>query len=99
MTREELTEAIAWHNGRITGSRTNLKSRVLLEGPPDKYTDEELQRVLEFAERRTREDKVNPGSNLIYLDKDENSWIRFREDHSLGTTRRRTLDEILRVNE
>lgn len=82
----------------------DLKSIVAVSGPPDKYTDEELQTLVAFSERRTADyDKMYKwrlGANLICIDKySDNNWLRKRLSWDRGPMYSPTLSEALAVFE
>src|SRR3990167_8984732 len=75
--------SMLWSMDTPGPGKPDLQSVVAVSSPPDKYTDEELEKILVFSERATaRYDKMFPqrrGANLILLDKFSNGhWMRKR---------------------
>jgi hypothetical protein len=82
--------------------KPDLKSIVAVSSPPEKYTDEELQKLVAFSEEQTaawdRISSCRRGANYILINKqDENSWYRKRVSWDMGLMHSPTLDEALAV--
>lgn len=78
------------------------KSVVAVSGPPEKYTNKELQKLVDFSERRTAiYDEMfsyRMGCNLIHINKyDENTWLRKRTSWDMGPMFSKSLDEAMSV--
>ena len=102
----EVGAAMIWTMDTPGPDKPDLKSTVAVSGPPDKYTDEELEKILAFSERVTaRYDKMfsyRRGANLILLDKPEYAegrWLRKRLSWTIGPMFSETLDEALAIME
>lgn len=77
-------------------------SIVAVSGPPEKYTDEELEKLVAFSEAQTaRYDKIfnyRMGCNLICINKvDSGSWMRKRQSWEYGSMFSETLDDAIAV--
>lgn len=82
-------------------------SVVTVSSPPEKYTDDELRKLVEFSkerkERTERYDRMfnyRMGANLIVLDKmdgQDGRWLRKRQSWYMGPMFSQTLDEALEV--
>lgn len=101
-----VANSFLWSTSRPKHPRgdDDLKSIVAVSGPPDKYTDEELQKLVAFSERRTEDyDRRNGrrmGANLIYINKyGENKWLRKRMSWDIGSMFSDSLDEAITVFE
>lgn len=73
----------AWDSQALQRDKPDWPAIVCVTGPPEKYTDEELRRLAEFARAETaRYDRlfgVRRGANLICFDKREDGrWMRKR---------------------
>jgi hypothetical protein len=83
----------------------DLKSVVVVKGPPDKYTDEELAKLLVFSRAYTAYyDEMftqRIGANLIIFDKRgfDGAWLRKRMTWDMGPMYSKTLDEAIAVFE
>jgi hypothetical protein len=115
--RKELVARIMWNNGgtgfglcRVAGMILHEMQRpdpdwisvVAVSGPPEKYTDEELEKLADFSDRRTaRYDKmfnVRAGANAICIDKvNDTCWMRKRMSWEYGPMHSPTLTEAMAV--
>lgn len=73
--------SMMWSMDAPGPDKPDLKSIVAVSVPQDKYTDEELQKIVAFSERQTaRYDQMfrwRRGANLILLDKQrDGGWMR-----------------------
>ncbi len=99
--------AAIWAEDRPGPDKPDLKSIVAVNGPPDKYTDEELAKIVAFAERKTAAyDQMyrwRRGANLILINKHDTGigtlWLRKRLSWDHGPMYSATLDEALEVME
>ncbi|MFA5080805.1 MAG: hypothetical protein WC472_04275 [Candidatus Paceibacterota bacterium] len=108
--RQSLIEKIQWNNARLfkTGSfmvwaldipRSGIKSIVVVRGPPDKYTDEELEKIVEFSGKMTTDDIIfcrQRETNLIIIDKNQER-TRKRHPWAIGPYFSNTLDEAINI--
>lgn len=88
LSRQEIIDKLEWNEGgfgfemfSVASSamdeprpgHPDLKSIIVVCGSPDKYTDEELRKILKFAERKTaahdKTSRYRRGANLILIDK------------------------------
>jgi hypothetical protein len=117
--RAALVERIMWNSGgtgfglcRLAGMMLHQmqrpdpdwKSVVAISGPPEKYTDEELEKLADFSDRHTaRYDQifnVRAGANAICIDKvNHNCWMRKRMSWEYGPMHSTTLDQAIEVFE
>jgi hypothetical protein len=118
MNRQELEEMIMWNEGGHTigdiGLQLNhimdrpgpnnpdTKSIVALGLPREKYTDEELEKIVAFAQRVTsRYDRMYPyrrGANFILLDKrDDGMWLRKRLSWMAGAMYSTSVDHAIAI--
>lgn len=77
-------------------------SIVTVSEPAEKYTDEELQKLVAFSREMTAKyDEIfswRMGANLIVIDKqDEGRWLRKRQSWYMGPMYSPTLDEAMEV--
>ena len=92
-------------NSMSPESRENdWKSVVAISGPPEKYTDEELEKLVGFSERRTAHYdsmfRYRMGCNLICINKiDETRWYRKRLTWDMGPMTSSSLDDAMNVFE
>jgi len=82
----------------------DLRSIVAVSGPPEKYTVEELEKLVAFSERRTAHYDTmfrwRLGANLIFIDKmPDGRWYRKRQSWTMGVMSSDTLDEAMAVFE
>jgi len=96
--------AMAWQMSKPKTKADDLKTVVAISGQPADYTDEELEKLVAFSQRRTaRYDKmfsVRMGANLICIAKTgPNSWMRKRLSWEHGPMFSPTLDEAMAVFE
>ena len=80
--------------------KPDLQSIVAVSGPQEKYTDEELAQIVEFARKATEQyDKMfkyRRGANLILFDKvRKDMWLRKRLTWTVGTMYSNSLDEAI----
>ena len=81
----------------------DLKSVVVVKGPPEKYTDEELTKLFAFSQAYTTYYDTmftqRHGANLIIFDKRDwdGAWLRKRMTWNQGPMYSKTLDEALAV--
>ncbi len=115
MTRDEMISKLMWNNGGgsygicTVGSmfaiacapKQTLPSCVAVGGPADKYTDEELTKLVQFSENSTANHIKSVGSvlygdNLTIIDKiDECRWLRKRISWEMGPMFSNTLDDAI----
>jgi hypothetical protein len=116
--RQELEEKIMWNGGGHTigdiglqfhhamdepgPNKPDLKSIVALGLPRYKYTDEELEQIVMFAERVTsRHDRMfryRRGANFILLDKrDDGMWLRKRLSWITGAMYSTSLSHAIAI--
>lgn len=94
--------AMLWESQRPSESYPDWPSVVAVRGPAEKYSDDELARLVEFSGARTaRYDEMfrwRQGANLIVLDKVETgAWLRKRMSWTHGPMYSPTLAEALAV--
>lgn len=82
----------------------DLKSIVIVSTPAEKYTDEELERLVQFSDFMTADNdkrwKIRRGANFICISKIENGrWMRKRTSWQFGVMFSETLDEACKVFE
>lgn len=80
------------------------KSVVAVSGPPDKYTDEEIEKLVAFSERRTANYDTmfdfRMGCNAICINKiGDGNWMRKRMTWDIGTMFSESLDEAIAIFE
>lgn len=85
--------------------KEDLKSIVTVGAPPEKYTDEELQKLADFSDHATAEYDghgwaYRRGANLICFDKteigeDQYRWLRKRLTWHMGTMYSETLEHAM----
>lgn len=118
MSREELERQLLWNQGGVgLGSvagaalwnmqapgpgKPDWPSIVAVGGDPSTYTDEELRKIVAFAqkvtERYDRMFRVRMGANLLILRKDgDGRWLRKRLTWCKGPMYSESLDEALAV--
>ena len=78
------------------------KSVVAVSWPPEKYTDEEIQKLYKFSvaetERYDKRVKTRVGANLIVFDKyEDGQWLRKRLTWEIGEMTSETLNEAIEV--
>ena len=115
MTRKELIQRLSWNSGgmgygvasigmqlamRMSGK--TIPSIVVVSIPQDKYTDEELSKLVAFSEKMTEDFKRRfggplLGDNCICLEKMEGCWMRKKLTWECGPMTSPTLDEALAV--
>jgi len=99
-----VANAFAWAIANVA-PEDDLKSVVVVKGPSDKYTDEELAKLLAFSCAYTAYyDEMftqRMGANLIIFDKREfdSAWLRKRMTWDQGPMYSKTLDEAIAVFE
>lgn len=103
----QVAGAMLWADDRPTPERPDWISVVAISGPPEKYTDEELQILVDFSEEATRRYDTRwhwrRGANLICIGKDPFSssgpvsWMRKRMSWLYGPMYSATLLEALAV--
>jgi len=98
--------SIMWAMDQPKPGKPDLKSVVAISGPPKKYTNEELKKILAFSERKTaRYDEMyrfRRGANLILINKETDfrvRWMRKKLSWTQGPMYSETLDEALAVME
>lgn len=99
-----LAGSILWGMQEPSAKKPDLKSTIAICGKPEKYTDEELEKVVAFAKRHDEKyDKMfryKLGCNMILFDKtDEGRWMRKRLTWTMGPMYSPTLDEAIAVME
>ena len=82
--------------------KPDLKSIVAVSGPPEKYTDEELEKLVKFSQEATAHyDEMftcRRGANLILFDKFDNGcWLRKRLSWEYGPMFSDALDAAIAV--
>lgn len=80
------------------------KSVVAISGPPEKYTDDELEKLVAFSDRRTaRYDTIfncRMGCNAICINKvADNRWMRKRMTWEIGPMFSDSLDAAVEIFE
>lgn len=113
MTRQEMIDALLWSDGgagygicvvgNMLAEKFNakeIKSCVTVQGNPDDYTDEELQKLVEFSTEQSEKHRRICGSilssdNLIILRKQERNWLSKRRTWECGRMFSDTLDEAI----
>jgi hypothetical protein len=98
----EVGNAMLWAMDEPSPTKPDLKSVVAVSGPPEKYTYQELVKLVAFAKRRTAEyDRlftVRRGCNLIIIDKKTEfgtRWLRKRLTWNQGPMYSSTLEEAM----
>ena len=99
-----VANAMTWAMDKPGKGKPDLKSIVVVRGPPEKYKDEELRELAAFSERVTADyDKryiYRRGANLICIDKTEDGrWMRKRLTWEMGPMFSDTLQEAIAVME
>ena len=94
--------SMLWSMDTPGPGKPDLQSVVAVSGPPEKYTDEELEKIFLFSERATaRYDKMfshRRGANLILFDRVGNGhWMRKRLSWTEGPMYSETLDEAIAI--
>ena len=99
-----VASSMMWAMGKPKEPRgaDDLKSVVAVSGPPNKYTDDELNALVEFSEQRTANyDKMfnwRLGANLICINKiSDDCWMRKRLSWEYGPMASPTLQEAIAV--
>lgn len=94
--------SMLWAMDTPSSEKSDLKSIVAVSGPPKKYSDEELEKIVAFSERVTaRYDKMfryRRGANLILLDKPsfaDGKWMRKKLSWTEGPMYSDTLSEAI----
>ncbi len=92
--------AFLWESQRPEPGQPDWPSIVTIQGPKEKYTDEELAELVAFSEEKTAEyDKIfrhRMGANLIVMDKlPEGRWWRKRMSWEIGPMISETLPEAI----
>jgi len=95
--------SMSWAMDEPTKDKPDLISIVSLGLPKEKYTDEELAKIVKFAKRKTANyDKMfryRRGANLIMFDKQvgekDTRWLRKRLSWEIGPMFSPTLDEAI----
>lgn len=111
MTRKEMVAKLLWNSGGIfrnpltwtmgrpTPSKPDWSSIVAINGSPNNYTNEELEKLVAFAEKATaRYDLLfsyRRGANLILFEKLGERWLRKRVSWDMGPMFSPTLDEAI----
>lgn len=101
--RQEMIEEIQWDHEILCSGRStmpDIKSVVIVNGPPEKYTDEELGKIVNFSREKTaRYDRIFPcrrEANLYILNKTEQGkWLRIQQSWRIGPFFSETLDEAI----
>jgi hypothetical protein len=91
---------ISWATDTPSSTHPDIGSVVMVHGPPEKYTDEEPGKILEFSRKQTEYyDKLfsyRRGANLYVIDKiDEGKWLRMQQSWKIGPFFSETLDEAI----
>lgn len=101
-----MASSMLWAMDQPGPGKPDLPSVVAVSGPPEKYTDAELERLVRFSEERTvdydRMFNVRRGANLILIDKisaEGNCWMRKRLSWEFGPMHSPTLEEAVTVFE
>lgn len=94
--------AMMWALDRPTEDKPDWPSVVTVSGPSDKYTDAELETIIEFAKQQTAHYdemfKYRRGANLVVIDKEgEGRWLRKRMSWYMGPMYSPTLSEALEI--
>jgi hypothetical protein len=89
-----------WSSQRPSGIEPDWKSVVFIKGPHEKYTIEELKKLLKFSQEKTAKYdkmfKVRMGANIIIIDKQSSvRWLRKRMTWEYGPMHSETLDEAI----
>ena len=102
----EIANSMLWAMDRPGPDKPDLKSIVAVSGPPDRYTDDELEKLVALSRRVTaRYDEMfryRRGANLILIDKPKESngkWLRKRLSWNRGPMYSNTLDEAIEIME
>ncbi|MGE5392720.1 MAG: hypothetical protein ACM3NH_03175 [Candidatus Saccharibacteria bacterium] len=96
-----MANSMAWGLDRPGPDNPDWISIVAVSGAQESYTDEELRKIADFAEKVTaRYDRLfscRRGANVYLLKKwDDGTWMRKRLTWTQGAMYSRTLDEALR---
>lgn len=98
-----IANIMSWAMDRPGEGKPDLKSIVVVSGPPEKYSDEELRELAAFSERATADyDRMGiyrRGANLICFDKVDGRWMRKRLTWEVGPFFSDTLKEAIAVLE
>jgi hypothetical protein len=113
MNRETLIDQLEWYTDDVPPEdhmwrrRGRLKSIVIVKGPPNGYSDEELESLVAFSERQTADydtmwnprDQVRArdGCNAILIGKVFEKWMRKRLSWYIGPMFSETLAEAMEV--
>lgn len=98
-----VASSFIWATSRPKSKENDLKSVVAVSGPPDKYTDEELEKLVEFSNRKTANYdeifNVRMGANLICIDKNVgpggHNWMRKRMSWEYGPMYSDTIEDAM----
>jgi len=96
--------SMMWAMDEPSADKPDLKSTVAICGDPEKYTDEELEKIVAFAKRHDEKYdsmfRYRRGCNMILIGKEENGrWLRKRLSWEYGPMYSPTLDEAIAVME
>ncbi len=91
-----------WCEDRPTSERPDLISIVAVNEPKERYTNEELEKLVAFSERRTTHYDTmfswRRGANLIIIGKErEGLWLRKRLTWEIGPYWAKTLEEAMEL--
>jgi hypothetical protein len=95
-----VANSMLWAMDRPTEEKKDLVSVVFVTGPESKYTTEELELIVKFAEERNRiYDRMfsyRRGCNAICIDKfSKTSWLRKRLSWTMGPMFSASLEEAI----
>lgn len=94
--------SMAWAMDAPGPNKPDLPSIVLIGGPPDKYTDDELAKLVAFSEQATADYdsrfRYRRGANLLCINKSgDGRWLRKRMTWEIGPMYSITLDHAIAV--
>jgi len=96
-----VANAFMWTMDRPGPNNQDYPSIVAVTGSPKDYTDEELEKLVAFAEQATsRYDRMfsyRRGANLIIFEKFAGQWLRKRLSWEMGPMFSPTLDEAIAI--
>ena len=112
-TRQQLIDALMWSDGgtgwgvcaigNMLAAKMNaneIRSCVTVQGNPDDYTDEELEKLVAFSKERSEYHRricgnILSSDNLTIIRKNKNNWLRKRRSWEYGPMYSNTLDEAI----
>ena len=105
LSRQEIIEYLGWFDPEVGQSLPKDPQCILvLGGPSDKYTDEELTLIVEFAQRETEwydnlfSRQSRRSANFFIFDKEaDDRWLRIKASYTQGVFYSPSLEHAIHL--